>query len=109
MDIAFRAAKLRKVCNDPRLLAKEYGRERALKIQLRLDQLRAAGTLADIASLPAARCHELKGDREGQLAVDLIHPWRLIFTPAEWIEKESGGLDWSRVESIVVEEIVDYH
>ena len=109
MDIVFRREKLRKVCNDPRLLAKEYGRERAVKIQLRLDQLRAARTLADMAALPAARCHELQGDRQGQLAVDLVHPWRLIFRPVEWIEKETGGLDWNRVEGIVVEEIVDYH
>lgn len=90
-------------------MAKEHGRERALKIQLRLDQLRAARTLADMATLPAARCHELQGERRGQLAVDLVHPWRLIFAPLEWIEKETGGLDWSKVEAIVVEEIVDYH
>lgn len=109
MDIAFRREKLRKVCNDARLLAKEYGRDRAAKIQLRLDQFRAARTLADIAALPAARCHELQGERQGQLAVDLVHAWRLIFTPLEWIEKETGGLDWSKVEAIVVEEIVDYH
>jgi proteic killer suppression protein len=80
-----------------------------LKIQLRLDQLRAALTLADMAALPAARCHELQGDRQGQLAVDLVHPWRMIFTPVEWIEKDAGGLDWSKVEVIVIEEIVDYH
>ncbi|MGZ5433569.1 MAG: type II toxin-antitoxin system RelE/ParE family toxin [Thermoanaerobaculia bacterium] len=109
MDIAFRREKLRKVCNDARLMAKEYGRERAVKIQLRLGQFRAARTLADIAALPAARCHELQGERQGQLAVDLVHPWRLIFTPLERIEKETGGLDWSKVEAIVVEEIVDYH
>lgn len=109
MDIAFRREKLRKVCNDPRLLMKEYGQERAVKIRLRLDQLRAARTLVDMAALPAARCHELQGERQGQLAVDLVHPWRLIFTPLEWVEKESGGLDWSQVESVVIEEIVDYH
>jgi proteic killer suppression protein len=93
MNISFRREKLRKVCNDSRLLAREYGRERALKVQLRLDQLRAARALSDMATLPGARCHELQGAREGQLAVDLVHPWRLIFTPLEWIAKESGGLD----------------
>ncbi len=109
MDIAFRREKLRKVCNDGRLLMKEYGRTRAMKIQLRLGELRAARTLAEMATLPAARCHELQGERRGQLAVDLAHPWRLIFTPLEWIEKETGGLDWNKVEAIVIEEIVDYH
>ncbi len=87
----------------------EYGRDQALKIQLRLDQLRAARTLAEIAMLPAARCHELQEERRGQLAVDLAQPWRLIFTPLEWIEKDAAGLDWSKVDAIVIEEIVDYH
>jgi proteic killer suppression protein len=109
VDIAFRREKLRKVCNDSRLLAKEYGRERAVKIQLRLDQLRAASTLSEMATLPGARCHELRGAREGQLAVDLVQPWRLIFMPFEWVEKDTGGLDWSKVEAILIEEIVDYH
>ena len=109
MVITFRRQKLRKVCNDRRLLAREYGHERGGKIQLRLDQLSAARTLAEIASLPAARCHELQGDRQGQLAMDLVHPWRLIFTPLEFVEKESGGLDWSKVEAIAIDEIVDYH
>lgn len=109
MEITFRREKLRRICNDERLLSKEYGRERAAKIQLRLDQLRAARTLSEMAALPAARCHELQGDRRGQLAVDLVHPWRLIFTPVMWIEKDTGGLDWSRTEAIVIEEIVDYH
>jgi len=109
MDIAFRREKLRKICSDGRLLAKEYGRERAVKIQLRLDQLRAARTLSEMATFPAARCHELQGERRGQLAVDLVHPWRLIFTPLEWIERDLGGLDWTKVEAIVIEDIVDYH
>lgn len=109
MEITFRRERLKKVCNDQRLLTKEYGRERAVKIQLRLDQLRAARTLSEMASLPAARCHELQGQRQGQLALDLVQPWRLIFSPMEWIEKDTGGLDWSKVGAIVVEEIVDYH
>ncbi len=109
MDITFRREKLRKTCSDQRLLVKEYGRERAVKIRLRLDQFRAARTLADMSTLPAARCHELQGDRHGQLAVDLVQPWRLIFSPVEWIEKETGGLDWSRVEAIIIDEIINYH
>jgi proteic killer suppression protein len=59
--------------------------------------------------LPAARCHELKGDRRGQLAVDLTHPHRLLFTPVDAKEREDGGLDWTSVTAVVIEEIVDYH
>jgi hypothetical protein len=47
----------------------------------------------------------------GQLAVDLIHPKRLVFVPdhAPVPTKDDGGLDWTGVTRIVVVEITDYH
>jgi proteic killer suppression protein len=36
----------------------------------------------DISRLPPARCHELTGNRSGQLSVDLEYPYRLLFIPA---------------------------
>jgi len=61
-------------------------------------------------TLPGARCHELKGNRAGQLAVSLDHPGRLIFEPTKPVpRREDGGLDWTRVTAIEVIEIVDYH
>ena len=109
MDIEFRTEKLRKTCNDLRLLTKTYGADRAKKIRQRLDELRDARTLADMRFLPAARCHELAGERSGQLAVDISHPYRVVFSPIDPTEREGGGLDWERVTAITVEEIVDYH
>lgn len=61
-------------------------------------------------ALPAARCHELRGNRTGQLAVNLDQPYRLIFTPAPPPPtKPDGGLDWTRVTTIIVLGIEDYH
>ena len=83
----------------------------AEKLMQRLFELKAADTLEDVSRLPPPRCHELGEDRKGQLAVDLVHPHRLIFSPDHdpIPEKEDGGLDWSQVTAIVIEEIVDYH
>jgi proteic killer suppression protein len=83
----------------------------AKKLRQRLAELQAATTLEDMRSLPAARCHELTGDRKGQLAVDLVHPRRLIFEPDQMPSptKKDSGLDWSRVTEIIIAEIVDYH
>jgi proteic killer suppression protein len=57
------------------------------------------------------RCHELKHDRAGQLALDLCHPFRLIFEPANepMPQKNGGGLDWSGVTVICVLGVVNYH
>jgi len=79
-------------------------------IRRRLDDLDAADNLEVMRNLPG-RCHELKGDRKGQLSIDLVHPERLVFVPAHDPVpiKEDGGIDWKRVTSIKIVEVVDTH
>ncbi len=74
-------------------------------------ELKAAQNLDDISRLPPARCHELTGDRGGQLSVDLEHPYRLLFIVADipHPKKESGGLDWEGVTEIEIIAIADTH
>ena len=110
MDISFEDKKFEKQCNTFKLLQKEQGAVRAKKINQRLGTLRAASTLADMKNLPG-RCHELTGDRAGQLSLDLDHPYRLIFEPAnEPIpRKEDGGLDWTKITAVRIIGVVDTH
>ena len=111
MDIVFGSTKLEKELNDTSLLRRRHGARRAQLIRRRLDELYAADTLAVLRSLPAARCHELKGDRAGQLSVDLDHPYRLIFKPSNnpIPKKPDGGLDWTRVTVVMIIGVEDTH
>lgn len=111
MDIIFTSQKFAKIVNDQRSLVREYGDRQAGRIRRRLDELRAADNLEDLRFLPQARCHELTGDRAGQLSVDLVHPYRLIFAPADEPPpvKRDGGLDWSRVTAVLVIGVEDTH
>ncbi len=111
MDIFFTDRKLRKICADEKMMDRKLGERRAKVMRRRIVEFRAAETLEDIRSLPGARCHELKGNRRGQLSVDLDHPYRLIFKPADdpIPTKQDGGLDWGRVTAIRVREIADTH
>lgn len=79
-------------------------------IRRRLDDLRAAKMLADMRCLPG-RCHELHGDRKGQLSLDLKHPYRFLFKPAmnPIPLKSDGGLDWTLVTSVEILEVEDTH
>lgn len=110
MEVLFSTAKLERECSTQKSLQKKWGTEGAKKIALRLQQLTAAQSLDDMRTLPG-RCHELTGDRDGQLAVDVHHPYRLVFEPtaAPPPAKPDGGLDWRAVDSITVVEITDYH
>lgn len=111
MDILFQDRKLGKICNDQSQLVRKYGSIRAKLLKRRLDDFRAAENLEVMRRLPQTRCHELKGNREGTLAVDLDHPYRLIFEPANdpIPRKSDGGLNWTEVTAIRVLTVEDYH
>lgn len=111
MDIVFLNERHAARFNSLKELSRSHGAENAKRILRRLDDLRAADNLEVIRPPFPGRCHELKGDRAGQLAVDVKHPFRLIFRPAHdpIPHKDDGGLDWSQVTSICILEVVDYH
>lgn len=95
---------------EPKEMAKAYG-QRARKIDQRLSDLKAAESLEVMKSIPAARCHELTGNRAGQIAVDISTNFRLIFKPDHdpIPIKEDSGLDWAGVTIIRILKVEDYH
>ena len=111
MRIMFKDEDLLLACTDPKIGKRKWGESRAKVIRRRLDELQAAETLDDMRCLRGAGCHELRGQRQGTLAVHVSQPYRLIFKPAEcpMPRKPDGGLDWTKVKAIIVLEVVDYH
>lgn len=110
MEVWFRSNKLAKQCSTERSLARKWGAECGKRVALRLTQLAAAPTLADMRGPGLGRCHELAGGRKGQLSLDLVHPLRLLFEPDEPVPRDSaGGLVWAEVASVVVLDIEDTH
>jgi plasmid maintenance system killer protein len=110
MDIVFKDNKFEKECNNQRLLEKKYGQDRAKRIRRRLDDLRAASVLEDMRKLPG-KCHELLHNRAGQLSLDLDHPYRLIFEPADEPipTKPDGGIEWTKVTAVRILGVEDTH
>ena len=110
MDISFDDNKLRKYANNDKQAIKKLGQRRAELYKQRLDDLFDASTLEDVRYLPG-NYHELKGNRKGQWACDLDHPYRLIFEPHEnpIPTNESGQYIWIEIKGVEIIEIVDYH
>ena len=96
--------------NETKRLVRAHNNQRAKLIRRRLDDLRAALSLEVMRNWPG-RCHELKGDRTGQLSLDLDGPYRLLFRPAHEPppEKPDGGLDWKQVAAVIIVGVVDTH
>ena len=98
MDITYRNNKIRKVCTNAKIAEKTYGREMAAKILQRIDEINAADTVEMMIKFHIGRCHALTQNRKGQYAVDLVHPYRLVF--------EKIG---NEIQIVNILEIVDYH
>lgn len=111
MDIYFRTRKLQKELCEEKKLRKVHGPRRSELIKQRLIEIEDSRTLAILKTIPGPRCHELKGDRKGNLSVDLDHPYRLIFIPNHdpVPQLPSGGMDWSQITSVTILEIADTH
>lgn len=111
MEVRFRTAKFAKRCSTLKSLTREYGPRMADVIARRLTELDAAVALSDIRALPQARAHELRGDRDEQISLDLVHPSRLILEVGDepLPRTADGALDWKAITSVVVIGIVDTH
>ena len=98
MDITYKNRKIEKVCTDAKAAERTYGREMADKIHQRIDEIDAADTVEMMIKFHIGRCHSLTQNRKGQYAVDLVHPYRLVF--------EKNG---DKIQIANILEIVDYH
>lgn len=110
MEISYKSRKLEKQLTEPNEMVKSFG-QLARKVNQRLKDLTDADNLAIMRTIPAARCHELTGDRKGELALDVSGNYQMIFEPLHdpIPQKHDGGLNWEEVTKIKMNEIEDYH
>lgn len=98
LDITYKNKKIEKVCTDAKLSDRTYGSTMSEKIQMRITEIGAAETVEEMIQYRIGRCHPLTNNRKGQYAVDLVHPYRLVF--------EKHG---DEIQIVHIMEIVDYH
>ena len=98
MEITYKNKKIEKICTDAKTAEKTYGTKMAEKIHQRIDEIHASDTVEMMITYHIGRCHPLSLDRKGQYAVDLVHPYRLVF------EKKGQNIQIAKIL-----EIVDYH
>jgi toxin HigB-1 len=110
MQVSFATTTVKDICESRKLATKKHGAPCATKLGRRLADLAAAPALEEFRSLPG-RCHELTGDLEGKLALDLSGGKRLIIEPDHnpVPTHPDGGLSWKEVTAVQVVDIQDYH
>jgi len=111
MEISFNNRKLAKLLNSEKDTLRKYGPDNGRRILIRISQLAAVENLQELASFPHIRLHQLTGNRNEQLSIDVKHPYRLLVVPnhEETPRKPDGGLDWKAITAITIIEIADTH
>jgi len=107
MELEYKSKKIKKQCESPKEAQKEYGKQIGNKLTQRVGELTAAKSLEDVKHIPAARLHRLQGKRTGEYAVDLIHPYRLVFKPLLGEERDISKL--ANIKIVRIEEVTNYH
>lgn len=111
MDVEFKSRRLKSACSSEKEGDRTWGAVRARVVRRRLAELVSAAHLGVIQKIPGPRLHPLHGNRSGEWAVDVVHPFRLVFEIAEEEipRLDDGGVDLTRVTSIRILAVEDYH
>lgn len=110
MKVGFGSNKLKRQMGSASEIKRTFG-VNAKRIQQRLSEMDAAPNLAVLQQIPAANCHPLKGDRQGEWAVDVSGNFRIIFKldhdPLP--KKENGEIEAIKITDVKIIETADYH
>lgn len=94
MEIRFRTRKLRREYQDYQEAERSYGAQVARRYIERVNIIKQVRDIEELKLLPGLRCHELKGDRRGQWAVNLTGFYRLI------LSLEGDLLEIARIDEV---------
>lgn len=109
MEIEFKTAKLKKTCESYDLARKQWGEKMARAIIKRLNEIQSADCIADLNHAPPTRCHLLEPHKRGIYAVDVGHPFRLVFQAISESGELVGNIDAWQVKCVKILEVTNYH
>jgi plasmid maintenance system killer protein len=83
----------------------------AKKVNQRMQELKSSQNLGILKTIPAANCHELKGDRKWEFSVNISWNFRSIFKPDHYPvpSKDDNSIDCIRITDIKILGTEDYH
>jgi plasmid maintenance system killer protein len=109
MEIAY-SNRVKKKLSSASEIKKAYG-TMAKKVQNRLDEIKASPNLKVLMQIPAANCHALSGNKDGEWALDISANHRMIFEidhdPVP--KKDNGEIETVEVTDVKILDTTDYH
>jgi len=112
MTIVFGSNRLEKQLTNATETKKAFGKM-AAKVSQRMDEVRSFDNLHLLTKLPAAKCHALTGNRQGEWAISISGNHRMIFViandPVPKKENDANSIDTEKVTAIKIIGTEDYH
>lgn len=109
MELTFKSLRLQRILEAQKEITRAFGRGSERKIMRQMYLLSSTETMQDVFS-GIGGWHELEGNRKGQCAGDAGGGLRIIVKPNPPVPmKPDGGTDWTKVKSVQVVEVGDYH
>jgi hypothetical protein len=105
LKITFASAELARSCNEDQERLRTYGPKLAAVLRRRLCEIRAAGHLAELRSIPAARLHPDPTRPGGFLLVPLGQVGELRVRLGEEPRLSDGHLDEVRIRELLVSDV----
>lgn len=111
MQTTFANRKLQKLCSDKAQPKSGLDNEQIQKLHLRLFQIAIADSLNDLYTYKELHCHELKGQRKNEYAINLDEKVRIVFIIADYPipRLPDGGVNRKQVKEIEIIAVGDYH
>lgn len=108
LEIDYKNDKVKKLCLVSKEADKKLGPKNGDKLRRRLADIDA---VSNVSELIAGRPHPYTGNKAGIFSLDLHGGDRLLFEPLKKPPptKKDGGIDWLKVESILIVFIGDPH
>ncbi len=94
MLVKFKSNKLKKQYEDSDNAISSYGEDVGKKYILRINTIKSSTGIDDLKRIRVLRCHQLKGERKGEWAINLTGFYRLIFT------LHGDNLEIARIEEV---------
>lgn len=107
MELVAGSSKMTRILSNNRLLVKEYGRDCAKRIHVRLNELSRIDSLYELSSGVPPHCHRLHGEYAGKFAVDVSRNFRMIFEGYDLNDQPVS--DKSKIVTIQILDVCDYH
>lgn len=109
MELTFKSSQLQRLLESQKLLRKKFGSKSERVIMRQMFLLDSAESIQDMLS-GIGGWHELEAERKGQCAGNAGGGKRIIVKPNPPVPtKQDGGTDWTKVKSVQVVEVEDYH